>query len=216
VDATYRKKRGLIVNEVAPHPWPPRQGKRFFLLWVAGILVEATLTKLVTFSNQFAGIGSTPGGSQVFVVYLAVFLATGAWHAWLLFPRGWRLLGWALIPSLVYGFDFLITATPIRWAVFYQLLMLLVGSLQCLLLIGVRRRPWLWFLAVAGECLVSLAMNSLISFMGIGVFDRLASFLPGVSGIQVLSAVFSGAWLLANIGAAAVLAWWMPPLRVER
>jgi hypothetical protein len=212
-DDVHRAKGSHALNGTVAHSWPPREGVRFFLLWVAGTVAAATLNKLVMFSIQFGAPGSALAGTQVNVVYAAVGVALGAWHAWLLFPFGWRMLAWAVLPLPSYGRFYLIASNPSgRLAVFYPALMLLQGFLQFLLLIGVRRRPWLWLIAIIGEGLISSAVGLFITFAGTGVFDRFAALLPGISGMQILSAAISGSWLLGNIAAAAVLAWWMAPL----
>jgi hypothetical protein len=53
----------------------------------------------------------------------------------------------------------------------------------------------------------------MIMAFGTAWLDRLAALLPlGISGMVLMSSVFSGLWLLGQLLSAAALAWWMPPL----
>src|ERR1700754_4298286 len=80
--------------------WPPREGMQFYLLWMAGIVLELILIRTVSFTNRAATLPGT--GVPVRVLFAFFAIAVAFWHAWLLFKPGWRFLAWGLSPLIAY------------------------------------------------------------------------------------------------------------------
>lgn len=182
----------------SPKPWPPREGKKFLLLWLAGLLVFAVLSRAGMMAAN-AGGTFNQHGRVVFVVFA---LGLHAWQAWLLFSGNTRRVLWTAIPliSLLAGDNYRLV----------PLLGVIAPILETALLARIRLRPWAWLLAGMGQVIVTQ--------LGWMLINNLAdSWLPANTRnsplhLQIIGGANSGLWLLGEVAAAYVLAFWMPPI----
>lgn len=201
----------------SPKPWPPREGKKFFLLWMIAEVFLAIVQRFVTplmFKTQ--GVDWNLWAAQ------AVLAAAAAgWTGYLLFRFGWRLAAWAAMPVVLGGALmawYSAQGGKLGLLFLSQALSLIVPlgwlAVQAALMIGVRQRPWAWL--VAG---VAVQLLNVAGIFAIGVLDsffhEVAYHIPAVSVTQLTTAAHSGLWLLGAAVTAAVLAWWMPPITRE-
>lgn len=182
----------------SPKPWPPREGKKFFLLWIAGLLAFAVLSRAGMVAANAGGAFNQHGR----VVFLAFAVGLHAWQAWLLFSGNGRRVLWALMPliSLLAGDNYKLI----------QLLVVVAPLLQTPLLAGVRLRPWAWLLAGMGQVILTQAGSALINNLA---HSSLSSSVQSTFFQSwVVAGAHSGLWLLGEVAAAYVLACWMPPI----
>jgi hypothetical protein len=191
----------------AEKPWPPRAEMRFFLLWSVGVLVMAVIGRATSYLSP----GWSPGDHGMQVLWLLTAAVGAGWQAWLLFPLGVRSMAW------VAG---VVATTLLHLRLFNQGLFwwmepssLLLAIMEVFLLVGVRRRPWLLAPAALLELLLSNAGTWLWNAFHLSWSTWLEKHFPvGLSSSEILSSALSGLWRLGNLIAAAVIAWWMPPL----
>ncbi len=178
---------------------PQRSGRSLFLLWAAGLLAQAVLTRILVLAATGGTFGQNSGLSVVFAV---VAVLGHAWQAWLLFRPGWRFALWTALPLMS-----LLAPGNIRWL---QLQGIVAPLLETAALANVRQRPWAWLLAGMGQVVLSVGGGTLINNV---LYSTLVSSSPSqfVTGL-ILTSVHSGLWLIGELIAAAILAFKMPPV----
>lgn len=181
---------------------PQRTGRSLFLLWAAGLIAQAVLMRIAVVITSPGMGGLNVHGSIVFV---AVAIVSHAWQAWLLFRPGWRFGLWTALPLLG-----LVMPGNIRWI---QMLGIIAPCLETVALANVRLRPWAWLLAGMGQVILSQLGAPLINNLASGVVNQLGLSIF-VSSL-IVSGALTGLWLVGELAAAYVLAWWMPPITPE-
>jgi hypothetical protein len=195
-----------MTSETSHQPWPPREGRPFFLLWLAGLLVFAVISRAAMFAASGSSGPLNAHGKVVFVVFA---LALHGWQAWLLFRPGWRRAVWTALPLLS-----LVAGTNYK---FIQMLGIIAPLIETALLAGMRMRAWAWLLAGMGQVLLNALGGAVAGGLVALVTNSPLGRVPGISSPLIYSALFSGIWLLGEIAAAYVLAFWMPPItRADR
>ncbi len=175
--------------------WPPRAGNAFVLLWTAGLLWQMILTRLFT-----AGLAQNSAGYLVSILTLQMVVCVAhAWQAWLLFGRDWRSGVWTLLPMLLF-----VAPKNFQWV---QLTAVLIPCLEAALLAGMRRRSVLWVFAAGAQIAFAVFVGSMLNTLTLGWH----AFVP-VSLPQLTLPPTSLLWLLTQMAAACVLAFWMPPI----
>jgi len=182
---------------------PQRSGRSLFLLWAAGLLVQAVLMRVATFAANSATGGAN---EHALFLFIGIAIAAHAWQAWLLFRPGWRFALWTALPLMG-----LVAPDHVKWIEMQSIIAPLV---QTALLANVRQRPWAWLLAGMGQVIVGQLGYRLISNLSYSMGSRYISW-PIVLDYVVQGGI-SGLWLLGELAAAAVLAWWMPPVGAEK
>ena len=205
-------------------PWPPRHGQMFFLFWIGAAFASWIGSQLITASVGFSGKPITRLDTQWIASLPSVVAAL--FHGWLLFSRGFRLGAWTALPAIHAAVPyFLKSAQPSALATAFGFASIATTIISTLLLVGVRRRPWLWLFVELGA-LVAKQLFAGLFFWRFGIADlqdlatRINQLL-GLKGPILLSGVFlwtsalSAIWLASTILAGASLAWLMPPLQKE-
>lgn len=178
---------------------PPRTGRSLFLLWAAGLLAQAVLTRILVLAATGGTLGQNSGVSVVFAV---VAVLGHAWQAWLLFRPGWRFALWTALPLMS-----LLAPGNIRWL---QLQGIVAPLLETAALANVRQRPWAWLLAGMGQVVLSVGGGMLLNNLFQSTLMH-AVPSPMLSSL-ILSSAYSGLWLIGELIAAAILAFKMPPV----
>ena len=206
----------------AANTWPPREGRRFFLLWIGATLLGWIALRVIGFAGSMSG-GPT-AWRDYFWLNAIPSCAVGLFQGWLLFGRGPRMIGWGILPATHVAVIYLAragrTTSLSTWFGFSSIVTTVIATL---LLVGVRRKPWLWLFINLGV----LVVNQLFSLAFVGGFglpglDRVASNMNALlglpsalalSGMFLFTSISSGIWLGGAMLEAAALAWWMLPIR---
>jgi hypothetical protein len=203
-----------------PEPWPPRAGQKFFLLWLGIAFAGWIAFRAVNFTMAMRG-GPNAYLQNYWVNGIPAFMV-GLAQGWLLFSVRPRAALWALLPLSHVAIPYLLAGGVLsaKWSLYYGIASIATIVFESILLVGVRRKPWLWLFIQLGV-LVFTQLIYAFSIPWLNSLDRLAASLNSAFSLQgsfVLSggAIFSsasqGLWLMGAILAAAALAWWMPPV----
>jgi len=216
-----------MTEPAPPQPWPPREGWKFFLLWMAASGAGALLWQWLIVVVRDAG----PRGFtlRLWAMETALLVMVNTWHAWLLFRLNWRVFGWVAVPVASYllgsVFGLFVSTGNLRegsevhaWiAPIVRSLPWVVILCEMALLVGVRRRLWVWMLAAAAGTYVQIFGSQLLFVQPMrGVIDQLAAAIPLMSRSGILRWVYSGTYLLGELIIALAIAFWIPSIVRER
>jgi hypothetical protein len=178
-------------RESVPRPWPPREGLRFFLAWMAGLV-----------GFRLASVGLWKIGSTAVAPNLVMICALFGWQSWLLFQKWPQRLAWGTLSLVVISAPSLVSRQWIEYSI-------IAGAIQSLVLLGARNRCWLWCAVVLVQIGLDFAYPAKIF---LAWARQLQPWIPTAGGLDVLMGMYFGWVLLGEMLGAAVLAWWMPPI----
>jgi hypothetical protein len=214
------------MSEIGPNvavlsTWPPREGRRFFVLWICATMAGWMALRAIGFVETRSGNAS----AWLDHYWLNAFpsVAVGMFEGWLLFKWGPRLIAWGILPATHVAIPYIARGGySTAWTTLFGLATILTTVIATCLLVGVRRKPWLWLFINLGALVVNqMFIGIAFSWLGITRLDEVASKIDGLlglpsalafSGTALFTAASSGIWLASAVLEAFALAWWMRPL----